>query len=175
MGIHELIAALLWGFLIASLILTAIGLWRRSWKFLWLAAGLSLVFSIAAGFSIGPLTFLLTCLQLAAAIASRRESGTQGWVLLLLAAFSSGSFSYRCRSPGCNGCPGCLPSPLSSLSRRSRPHCQAVPAKPRVNPRLNPGFSLVVLGLMMAYSEGSMLSIPSRARSPIVPRRPSRL
>ncbi len=86
MGIHELIAALLWGFLTASLILTAIGLWRRSWKFLWLAAGLSLVFSIAAGFSIGPLTFLLTCLQLAAAVASRRETGTRGWVLLLLAA-----------------------------------------------------------------------------------------
>ncbi len=86
MGIHELIAVLLWGFLIASLILTAIGLRRRSWKLLWLAAGLSLVFSIAAGFSIGPLTFLLTCFQLAAAVASRRETGTQGWLLLLLAA-----------------------------------------------------------------------------------------
>jgi hypothetical protein len=86
MGIHELIAVLLWGFLTASLILTVIGLRRRSWKLLWLAAGLSLVFSIAAGFSIGPLTFLLTCLQLAAVIASRRESGTKGWVLLLLAA-----------------------------------------------------------------------------------------
>ncbi len=86
MGIHELVAALLWGFLIVSLILTAIGLRRQSWKLLWLAAGLSLVFGIAAGFSIGPLTFLLTCLQLAAAVASRRETGTQGWVLLLLAA-----------------------------------------------------------------------------------------
>lgn len=86
MGIHELIATLLWGFLITSLILTPIGVRQQSWRLLWLAAVLSLVFSIATGFSIGPLTFLLTCLQLAAAVASRREAGTQGWVLLLLAA-----------------------------------------------------------------------------------------
>lgn len=86
MGIHLLVATLLWGILITSLILTPIGIRQRSWKLLWLAAALSLVFSIAAGFSIGPLTFLLTCLQLATAVASRQEAGRRGWVLLLLAA-----------------------------------------------------------------------------------------
>ena len=64
MGIHVLIATLLWGMLLASLVLTPIGIRRRSWKLLWLTAVLSLIFSIAAGFSIGPLAFLLTCLQL---------------------------------------------------------------------------------------------------------------
>ncbi len=86
MGIHLLVAMLLWGSLVASLILTPIGIRKQSWKLLWLAAVLSLAFSIAAGFSIGPLTFLLTCLQLAAAVAIRREAGRRGWMLLLLAA-----------------------------------------------------------------------------------------
>jgi hypothetical protein len=86
MGIHVLIATLLWGMLLASLVLTPIGIRRRSWKLLWLAAVLSLIFSIAAGFSIGPLAFLLTCLQLGAAVASRREAAIQEWVLLLLIA-----------------------------------------------------------------------------------------
>ena len=86
MGIHVLIATLLWGMLLASLVLTSIGIRRRSWKLLWLAAVLSLIFSIAAGFSIGPLAFLLTCLQLGAAVASRREAAIQEWVLLLLIA-----------------------------------------------------------------------------------------
>lgn len=86
MGIHELVAVLLWGSLVGSLILTPIGIRKQSWKLLWLAAVLSLAFSIAAGFSIGPLIFLLTCLQLAAAVASRWEAGRREWVLLLLAA-----------------------------------------------------------------------------------------
>ena len=86
MGIHVLIATLLWEMFLASLVLTPIGIRPRSWRLLWLVAVVSLIFSIAAGFSIGLPAFLLICRQLGAAVASPREAAIQGWVLLLLIA-----------------------------------------------------------------------------------------
>lgn len=86
MGTHQLIAAFFWGILLVSLILTPVGIRQHSWKRLWLAALLSLMCSIVAGFSIGPLIFLLTCLQLGAAVACRWQAGAKGWIVLLLVA-----------------------------------------------------------------------------------------
>ena len=80
--------ALLWATLVASLSATAYGLARQSWPRLLVAALLSLTFSLTA-FSLGFLTLLLTCLQLAAALALRRSAGARGWtILLLLGAFA---------------------------------------------------------------------------------------
>ena len=82
------VTALLWATLVASLSATVYGLARRSWPRLLVAALLSLTFSLTA-FSLGLLTLLLTCLQLAAALALRRSAGARGWtILLLLGAFA---------------------------------------------------------------------------------------
>ena len=77
------VTALLWGALVASLSATVFGLARRSWPRLLVAALLSLTFSLTA-FSLGLLTLLLTCFQLAAALALRRSAGARGWTILLL-------------------------------------------------------------------------------------------
>jgi len=79
-----MLAAALWAALVGSLILTPIAFLFRSWVWLLTAAVLSLVFSIAALFSIGPAVVLLTCLQLAGAVAFRWSFGWRGWAGLML-------------------------------------------------------------------------------------------
>lgn len=80
-----LIATALFGLgVIASILLTVRGLVSKSWAMLWVAALASLVSSIAAIFSIGVLIFLVTCLQLGAAVALRRRAAAHGWVAALL-------------------------------------------------------------------------------------------
>jgi hypothetical protein len=66
------------------LLLTARAIAGHSWRTLWAAAMLSLLFSLLTGFSIGPLSFLLTCLQLASAIALRFGAVWRDWLGLLL-------------------------------------------------------------------------------------------
>lgn len=78
------IALTLWGMLAASLLLTWAGLARGSWKQMALAAVLSLLFSVAAMFSIGPFIFLITCLQAGVALAIYRNAQGREWTGLLL-------------------------------------------------------------------------------------------
>ena len=73
-----------WSALVASVLLTPLALLTGSWFIMWVAALLSTAVSFAGIFSIGPLTFLLTCLQLAAAIALRRSSDEAEWKVWLL-------------------------------------------------------------------------------------------
>ncbi len=82
----ELVAFGLWAVGAISLLLSAMSLASPSWMMLWLAALLSLLFSLAAGFSIGGFVFLITCLQLGSAVALRWGVGGRGWALLLTAA-----------------------------------------------------------------------------------------
>lgn len=82
----ELVALVLWATLTASLFLTGVSFLTRSWLMLWVAALFSLFFSLAAGLSIGPYVFLLTCLQLGGALARRWRLGVMGWALFLLSA-----------------------------------------------------------------------------------------
>lgn len=79
-----IVALIFWSMLAASLVLTWAGLARGAWRQLALAAVLSLLFSIVALFSIGPFTFLLTCLQAGAALAIARNYRTRGQVASLL-------------------------------------------------------------------------------------------
>ena len=74
---QQAVAAALWSALLVSVVLTAAGVTRRAWPVLWAAAMLSAGFSIAAGFSVGPLVFLLTCCQLAAALQLRWDGRLQ--------------------------------------------------------------------------------------------------
>lgn len=80
---YNIIAVLIWLILAASLLLTIVGFARHSWKALWLAAGLTLAFSVPAMFSVGALTLLLAALQIASAVAFRRSTGALGWLMLL--------------------------------------------------------------------------------------------
>jgi hypothetical protein len=73
-----------WCALIASLLLTPLGLLTGSWIIWWIAAHLSVAVSFAGIFSIGAATFLLSCLQLALAIALRRSPGGVEWKIPLL-------------------------------------------------------------------------------------------
>ena len=82
----DLVVSALWAALLASVIVTPVGLAARSWPRLLAGALLSLAFSIAAAFSFGLLALLLTCLQLAAAVALRWSAGRRGWTVLLLLA-----------------------------------------------------------------------------------------
>jgi hypothetical protein len=66
------------------LLLTARAIAGRSWRAMWAAAMLSLLLNLLTGFSIGPYTFLLTCLQLASAIALRFGADCRDWLGLLL-------------------------------------------------------------------------------------------
>ncbi|MCC6943325.1 MAG: hypothetical protein IT335_02040 [Thermomicrobiales bacterium] len=71
--------------MIASIALSAVALRADSWRMMWVAALLSLGFSILAGFSIGPYVFLLTVLQFALALAIQRATSTRGWLIALCA------------------------------------------------------------------------------------------
>ena len=82
----DVVAGAFWTLLLASLILTPRALVTGSWWTMWSAAVLSSVVSVAGALSIGALTFLLTCLQLAGAVALRRAAGQHGWTVLMLAA-----------------------------------------------------------------------------------------
>jgi hypothetical protein len=70
----------------AAIILTPIGFLRRSWIELTDAAGLSMVVVVIAIFSIAPIVFALTFLDLSAAVALRMRAGPGGWLLALLGA-----------------------------------------------------------------------------------------
>ena len=74
-----------WCALIASLLLTPLALVTGSWFIMWVAALLSTAVSFFGMFSIGPLTFLGTCLQFAAAFGLRRTAnGVVAWKVPLL-------------------------------------------------------------------------------------------
>jgi uncharacterized membrane protein len=80
---YTIIAVVLWSALAASLLLTVVGFARQSWKVLWLAAGLTLFFTLPAALSIGPLTLLLAAVQMGSAVAYRWAVGPLGWLALL--------------------------------------------------------------------------------------------
>ena len=85
-----MLSLLAWSAMALSLLLTALGLAHRWWPALVGAAAGSALFSGLAILSIGAFSFLLTCLQLAAALAlrlSHRQSREQAglcWAVLLL-------------------------------------------------------------------------------------------
>jgi hypothetical protein len=76
----------MWCALVASVLLTPLALLTGSWFTMWVAALLSTAVSFLGVFSVGPLTFLLTCLQLAGAIALRRSTAEPEWRPWLLLA-----------------------------------------------------------------------------------------
>jgi hypothetical protein len=80
---YSIIAVVLWSALAASLLVTVVGFARRSWQVLWLAAGLTLFFTLPAALSVGPLTLLLAAVQMASAVAYRWAVGPLGWLALL--------------------------------------------------------------------------------------------
>jgi len=78
-------AAMIWCALIASVLLTPLAVVTGSWFIMWVAALLSAYVSFLGIFTIGALTFLLTCLQLGAAIALRRsDPDSNAWKVPLL-------------------------------------------------------------------------------------------
>ena len=95
-------ADMIWCALVASVLLTPLAVVTGSWFIMWVAALLSAYVSFLGIFSIGALTFLLTCLQLAAAIGLRQSEtdtavwkgplllGLLGWVLIVPAQVLSG-------------------------------------------------------------------------------------
>lgn len=80
------IAGFLWSTLLVALILTIVRLTLRSWRLLWVAFALSLVFTVAAALSIGPLILLLDSLLLGCAVALRRSMHWRGWIALISTA-----------------------------------------------------------------------------------------
>jgi len=78
------IATILWSLLALSAGITILGIARRAWSLLIAAAPLSLVFSALAILSIGPLTLLLTFLQLAGATALRVTTNRIGRLFVVL-------------------------------------------------------------------------------------------
>ncbi len=85
----EVLQGALWALLVVSALLTVRATWSGSWLTMWVAALTSLTASLIAIWSIGSLTFLLTCLQVAAAMALRRSAGVWRWLALLLAGLSA--------------------------------------------------------------------------------------
>jgi hypothetical protein len=75
--------------LLASLIATRIALVLSSWSMMALAAALSLPFVLVANIPYF-VSWLLPCLQVAAAIALRWRVGLAGWLALLLAGLVVG-------------------------------------------------------------------------------------
>jgi hypothetical protein len=69
----NLFALLLWGLLSLSVVLTVVGIWRRSPTVVVVAAVLSGVFAVLSLASIGLLVMLGTCLQLTIAFAIRHN------------------------------------------------------------------------------------------------------
>jgi hypothetical protein len=67
------VADMIWCALVASVLLTPLAVVTGSWLIMWVAALLSAYVSFLGLFTIGLLTFLLTCLQLGAAIGLRRS------------------------------------------------------------------------------------------------------
>ena len=67
-------ADLIWCALVASVLLTPLAVVTGSWFIMWVAALLSAYISFLGLFTIGALTFLLTCLQLAGAFGLRRTA-----------------------------------------------------------------------------------------------------
>jgi hypothetical protein len=78
-----------WSLLFASLIATIMALIRRSWPVMATAAALSLPFALVAHIPY-LVSWLLPCLQLAAAVALRWRVGVTGWLALLLAGLVVG-------------------------------------------------------------------------------------
>ncbi len=76
---------ILWVLIGVSLLLTVRATWSNSWQAMWAAALVSLAFCLIAIWSIGSLVFLLTCLQLATAIAWREGADLRSGSLFLLA------------------------------------------------------------------------------------------
>lgn len=68
----QFVAALLWGILGLSTVLTLVGIPFRHWRLLCLAAVCSLIFALAALASIGAIVVLLTIVQTAVAIVFYR-------------------------------------------------------------------------------------------------------
>jgi len=66
------LADTIWCPLVASILLTPLAVVTGSWFIMWVATLLSAYVSFLDIFTIGALTFLLTCLQLIAAIALRQ-------------------------------------------------------------------------------------------------------
>ena len=78
-------ADLIWCVLVASVLLTPLAVVTGSWFIMWVAAVLSAYVSFLGLFTIGALTFLLTCLQLSGAIVLRRsEPDPTAWTVPLL-------------------------------------------------------------------------------------------
>jgi hypothetical protein len=71
-----------WSLLFASLIATIMALIRRSWPVMTTAAALSLPFALVAHIPY-LVSWLLPCLQVAAAVALRWRVGVAGWLALL--------------------------------------------------------------------------------------------
>lgn len=82
----EIAVAILGFGLIASLLLVFRAISSRSWQLMWGAALASLAVSAVSIFSIGALVFLITCLQLGASAAMRRQASAKEWVVTLVAA-----------------------------------------------------------------------------------------
>ena len=78
------IAVILWSLLALSVGITILGIARQSWLLLIAAALLSFTYSAFAILSIGPLTQLLTSIQLAGAIASRVDASRLGRLVVVL-------------------------------------------------------------------------------------------
>ena len=81
-----LVAGILWSFLGVSGLLAIVAAARRSWRLMLLAALFSLLFSLAAILSVGPLSLLLTGLELSLAVGMRRELSARSTFLVVLAA-----------------------------------------------------------------------------------------
>src|SRR5215213_4531191 len=78
-------ADMIWCALVASVLLTPLAVVTGSWFIMWVAALLSAYVSFLGLFTIGALTFLLTCLQLGGAIVLHRsETDPNAWKLPLL-------------------------------------------------------------------------------------------
>lgn len=73
-----------WGLIAISGLLTPRALGAGTWPTMWAAALVSLAASLLAIWSIGSPLFLLTCLQLGAAIAIRRAADWRGWTACLV-------------------------------------------------------------------------------------------
>jgi hypothetical protein len=84
------IQGVLWVLMLLSALLTLRAALSGTWQTMWLGGLVSLAVSLVALWSIGSLIYLLTCLQLAAAIGLRRRVDWWGCAALLL----SGVFAF---------------------------------------------------------------------------------
>jgi hypothetical protein len=74
---------------VVSVLLTLRAILSQTWVTMWLAALVSLIASLVAIWSFGSLLFLLTCVQLVAAVAIRHAGSMREWALLLFAAVAT--------------------------------------------------------------------------------------